>query len=277
LPHSKIGTLPTSAELDRFDMPGEDPTLIYAELLSNIRQVSIGCQLPSRFDAGTEARLSSDGSKLTIVHRGKPAELKLPGTVVGPAILPIQSKDGVNLSWRLPLVRAAPEAPLKIDSEEVPWSARDLPTEISVGCRMCANKIIPGHRIKVWKDLPSENWAEMMEFWHCHKPDTGGHDPQQHLTSRGYGANSRISAQAGVGLIDLTSFLFHEDDCSDSAVCIAFARFSSRSFVGIKKVAKSAFIAASVAWSLIRVPNIDVVPNSLARPVAPKPSTQLRF
>ncbi|KAF4989583.1 hypothetical protein FGRMN_9045 [Fusarium graminum] len=61
--------------------------------------------------------------------------------------------------------------------------------------------------------LPSENWAEMMEFWHCHKPHDHEHQDPESLASKGYGANHAISAQQGTGFVDLTSFLFSEPDC----------------------------------------------------------------
>ncbi|CAI0653025.1 unnamed protein product [Colletotrichum noveboracense] len=54
-----------------------------------------------------------------------------------------------------------------------------------------------------------------MDFWHCHKPTDHEHSHEpEHLAKRGYGANSSIAAQNGVGLVDLTSFLFSEADCS---------------------------------------------------------------
>jgi hypothetical protein len=71
---------------------------------------------------------------------------------------------------------------------------------------------LPTGKIKAWKDLPSENWAEMMEFWHCHKPEDDHGKDHEHLTSKGYGARSMIGAQLGVGFVDLTSFLFSESD-----------------------------------------------------------------
>jgi hypothetical protein len=79
----------------------------------------------------------------------------------------------------------------------------------------------------LWKDLPSENWAEMMEFWHCHKPDhkhgedhgdASGKADEKTLAARGYGASSVISAQEGVGFVDLTTLLFTESDCQHLTV-----------------------------------------------------------
>ena len=102
-------------------------------------------------------------------------------------------------------------------AEAAPWSALVLRPGASVLCRKCKAVIVEQDNLKEWKDLPSENWAEMMEFWHCHKPDHA-HAHNESLASRGYGANSRISAQDGVGFVNLTSFLLSKKDVSASTV-----------------------------------------------------------
>jgi hypothetical protein len=76
----------------------------------------------------------------------------------------------------------------------------------------------------LWKDLPSGNWAEMMDFWHCHKPDPHEDDPQSEATAalkledqtaqtKGYGASSRVEAIGRTVLIDVATFLLSEEDC----------------------------------------------------------------
>ena len=58
----------------------------------------------------------------------------------------------------------------------------------------------------------------MMEFWHCHKPDVPagekGEEEGGDNTMKGYGANTRMMAQKGVGKVDLTYFLLDSEDCS---------------------------------------------------------------
>lgn len=70
----------------------------------------------------------------------------------------------------------------------------------------------------MWKDLPSGNWAEMMDFWHCHKPDPPeeernkeGEDPN--AVVKGYGAGNQLVAVEGTVLVDVTSFLVKGVDC----------------------------------------------------------------
>ncbi|TRX98908.1 hypothetical protein FHL15_000250 [Xylaria flabelliformis] len=196
--------------------------LIYAELLSNIRQVSVGCTLPTSASAVTRATVAADGRTLTVAHDGSNETIQLPESVVPIPQLPIRgSGGGTSLSWRLPLAAApAPGRVLPTATEEpVPWSATDLEPGSTVVCRTCKSIIVDASTLKVWKDLPSENWAEMMEFWHCHKPHDHGHDnDEEHLTSRGYGASSRITAQPGIGFVDLTSFLLADSDLAKYSI-----------------------------------------------------------
>ncbi|ETS87496.1 hypothetical protein PFICI_01324 [Pestalotiopsis fici W106-1] len=206
-------------------MSGPPRIVLYAELLSNIRQVSVGCSLSSACATTTEASLSPDGQQLTVRHEGEECAVQLPGKVSAPTKLPMQTRDSRNLSWRLPLAGAAPMRfipPSQLDSQTVAWSASELPVGGIIKCRDCQAMVIGEGTINAWKDLPSENWAEMMEFWHCHKPDNADHDhlhgqteSEEHLAGRGYGANSRIAGKAGTGFVDLSSLLFLEKDCAN--------------------------------------------------------------
>ncbi|KAH8675892.1 ubiquitin-conjugating enzyme E2-binding protein [Xylariales sp. PMI_506] len=193
--------------------------LIYAELLSNIRQVSVACSLTSPIASTTKANVSPDGLTLSVFHGDVERLVQLPAKVSAPAQLPIQNRDSLVLSWRLPLAPSQPTTMLSsMDAQVVPWSAQDLQPDAVVKCRACKTPVVSAGLVKTWKDLPSENWAEMMEFWHCHKPHNHGEDPSGHdtlATTRGYGANTRIAAQAGTGFVDLASFLFHNQDCTN--------------------------------------------------------------
>ncbi|KAI0846851.1 ubiquitin-conjugating enzyme E2-binding protein [Daldinia vernicosa] len=193
--------------------------LIYAELLSRIQGVSVACELYTPSSPDTRAAVSSDGWFFTIHHDGVETSIRLPGQVVSVQQLPIQSIGKKRLSCRLPLASSLEHHAFSTLGEQiVPWSATDLQPESRITCRRCHATIVEPGVIKVWKDLPSENWAEMMEFWHCHKPHDHGHDHDDGLASKAYGANSRISAQPGVGFVDLSSFLLSETDISASAI-----------------------------------------------------------
>jgi hypothetical protein len=208
-----------------------DSSALYAELLANIRQISLAASLPSPSDASTQAALSADCRTVELRHRNRCNQLTLPAKAsLGGTLLPIQDKQkgAMTLTWRLPLdvFSASPSSSL---GDTIPWSASDLDAGSGVACRQCGTEVVPSGSVKVWKDLPSENWAEMMEFWHCHKPDhhhhqshgeESGRADEESLASRGYGASSAISAQEGAGFVDLTTLLFAEKDCQNVMVSV---------------------------------------------------------
>ncbi|VBB73344.1 Putative protein of unknown function [Podospora comata] len=204
---------------------------LYAELLANIRQISLVASLTSPSDASTRVAVAADGSTIELTHHGEVHKISLPAKIpLGSTLLPIdQRQNGTTaLSWRLPLDGTVPQPHLSSDTPA--WSATDFDVGAQVACRNCNTVVVEEGTVKVWKDLPSENWAEMMEFWHCHKPDhhhedghEHGHSRDEHfgkadeksLAARGYGASSIISAQPGVGFVDLTTILFTERDCQN--------------------------------------------------------------
>ncbi|RAL62843.1 hypothetical protein DID88_004685 [Monilinia fructigena] len=202
-------------------MPPINP-LIYAELLSNIRQISILAFLDTPSDSATKVELLAGGTLLKLHHAEQDIELKLPGQVVSNSELRKFPLGSLELSWRLPLAGEVQRADVDIaQTIEAPWSSKDMAIgEQVLQCRKCSTILVEADRIKEWRDLPSEGWAEMMDFWHCHKPsDHANHshenENQTHLAStKGYGANTKFIAQSGIGFVDHSSFLLAESDCN---------------------------------------------------------------
>ena len=202
---------------------------LYAELLANIRQISLAASLSSPSDASTQVSISADCRTVELKHRDVSHRLTLPAkAALGSTLLPINGKQNgsTTLSWRLPLDASSLSPPHSDD--HMPWSATDLDPSSGVRCRQCGTDAVSPGTVKAWKDLPSENWAEMMEFWHCHKPDhhhgheaESGKADEKSLAARGYGASSTISAQQGIGFVDLITLLFAEPDCQSLTVSLA--------------------------------------------------------
>lgn len=78
---------------------------------------------------------------------------------------------------------------LEDDQDSNPWSIKQLKTLANDSkdsdhvatlsyfkCKVCNNTLISTETITTWKALPSETWAEMMDFWHCHKPSDDDHN-----------------------------------------------------------------------------------------------------
>ena len=198
---------------------------LYAELLINIRQVTLYASLATERNEDTDISFSSDRNSISLSHGSEKATVALPTQIAGSAKLSVPPERAKELNFRLQIEAADAPYPLQngIGENEVPWSASDLKGGCQIACRQCKTLVVDRESITHWKDLPSENWAEMMDFWHCHKPDVhhdhdGDHAkaPQggSSVITKGYSASNRIMAAKGTGFIDLSYFLLSRDDCT---------------------------------------------------------------
>ncbi|KAF7717248.1 Uncharacterized protein PECH_007525 [Penicillium ucsense] len=241
---------------------GDEMTLhLHAELLPNIRQVTLYVslpQLPALQSNRPQVQLSESCKSVT-VSLSPPLEhvtetLKLPARVSGAVrhnlnlssstpFAPRKPADsGFEYSLRMvidpqdePFISSAPET---VSDDHVPWTAADMSPRTRIRCRECKTQFLKDVGATqtaqaepslpesgwVWKDLPSGNWAEMMDFWHCHKPDPHEHDSKPEADAalklegetaqmKGFGADSRVQAIPGTVLIDVPSFLLCKSDC----------------------------------------------------------------
>lgn len=189
---------------------------IYAELLLNIRQISASALLPSESNETTSLTLSSDRNFLSLEHNGETARLRLPAPVrdgFGPRASPGSTR---NISLRLPI---AEETAVRIGSTLIysasssVWTASWMRQNTQIACQSCQSLLVK-ESVKTWKDLPSENWAEMMDFWHCHKPDTEDSLGKATGPQKGYGAANGIGPTAGVALVDAMYLHLLHPDCN---------------------------------------------------------------
>jgi hypothetical protein len=201
---------------------------IYAEHLVHIRTLSIQASLTSTSNSSTKASICADGKTLLLTHTGENARLVLPAYVPASLVdteLRISQDTSKDLNFRIPLGDSAnslsdSEQPKHFipgdDDNTAPWSARVLNSHVQISCSQCQTIVTERGSIKLWKDLPSENWAEMMDFWHCHRPHVP-HDVQSAL-KKGYAADSKLALLPGVGMVDHGHFVLHSDDCRNLEV-----------------------------------------------------------
>jgi len=190
---------------------------LYAELLLNIRTVTLFASLKSEHTKETKAELSADGETLTLTHEGESASIRLPTQISGggSATLTLPASPAKELTFRLQLQEKSPGL-LKFRDESdnpVPWSATPLENVSRIACRDCGNELVKSGGVSMWKDLPNESWAEMMDFWHCHKPDEHHLHDNEAGKNKGYAASNRLRAVSGTGFVDLSYLLFAEQDC----------------------------------------------------------------
>lgn len=202
---------------------------LYAEILTHIRQLSLHASLQTAKTEGTKVDVSTDKKVITVEHDGETQKLYLPTQISGTAqvIFPILKDTEVSARVQ---IDDEHEWKCNINHEiEAPWMATDLAKETTIQCRQCNAIIISPGKVLQWKDLPSENWAELMDFWFCHKP----HDEQQNAVddaaeAKGFSPQSRLAVAQGVGMTDLISIVLHSSDCRNIKVSVPANTYSPR-------------------------------------------------
>lgn len=192
---------------------------LYAEILTHIRQLSLHASLQTAKAEGTKVDVSTDKKVITVTHDGETQKLYLPTQISGTAqvIFPIEKKTEISARVQ---IDDEHEWKCNISNEiEAPWMAADLDKETAIQCRHCKTLILSSNVINKWKDLPSENWAELMDFWFCHKPqDDSAASADGAAEAKGYSSKSKVAIASGIGMTDLTSIILHNSDCHNIQV-----------------------------------------------------------
>jgi len=203
------------------------PIHLYAELLNNIRAVTIVASLETEQNEETRIELSQDGQVIHVTHEGETASLSLPTRMIGGGtaaitLPPVPSRD---ITLRLQLEEKEPGLlMLHSNSENVlPWSA--ITVNNNIECRHCGSHLLKPSSVKEWKDLPREDWAEMMEFWHCHKPHEKESKESKTERQQGYAAHESLCALPGVGLVGPTHFVLSAEDSTNIEVSLSHSTF----------------------------------------------------
>lgn len=191
---------------------------IYAELLLHLSSVSALVSLPSKSNRGTQASISSGGDFMSLLHEGLVTQIRLPASVpttTSPITFPL---DTIEVPFRFPMAKNCKNAGTKDASilDYVPWPASFMTPSTFIACQLCKDLIVKRSPI-VWKDLPNANWAEMMDFWHCHKPkaeESAANGTNE--VSKRVGVAGTFNPSAGIGLVDVLYFHLRDDACNVS-------------------------------------------------------------
>ncbi|OAL65859.1 hypothetical protein A7C99_2960 [Trichophyton rubrum] len=184
--------------------PPESCVQLYAELLANIRQIRfyVTTKDAVRNDSRPVVTLDSSRSLVTVSHSDKTLTLKLPLSISARArehlaTSQATSHGGENeYSFRLPIDEASSAVDVTSSHDYTsmsPWPAKNMTAQTY--------------------------WAEMMDLWHCHKPDPiPSKDGDTDFTSlngdtKGYGASNRVVCKPGTVFVNITSFVMTQGDC----------------------------------------------------------------
>ena len=143
--------------------------------------------------------------------------MPLPSPTASSAVLKVPSTVNKELSFRLPVASedgaiGAAESKTGRESTSI-WPASALNSTTQLACLSCKNVLVNGN-INVWKDLPSEHWAEMMDFWHCHKPHNKEDALRQKGSIRGYSVSRGCTLTPGIGFVDDLHLRLASSDCT---------------------------------------------------------------
>lgn len=190
---------------------------IYAELLLNVRSVTVFISVPTICTIDTQVSMRSDCRTLNVQHDGKTATSCLPCIVTHHGNIAYSRSQTKEISFRLQPSSCSRESALdyQASTSETLWSAAMLSVSSRISCQSC--KVILAKPITTWKDLPSSGWADMMDLWHCHKPDPfdDRHGPTEDFEStKGYAASNMLGPRESVGLVGITDFWLSESDCA---------------------------------------------------------------
>ncbi|CDR47763.1 CYFA0S37e00364g1_1 [Cyberlindnera fabianii] len=160
--------------------------LYYAEVLERIRSVFIAVELTGTVPAEAILVNVIDSSKIIVQPPSQETiTIELPRKVAN--ITQEQLKACVKvrnhtMSLRLPL-EGKPSHDRSVNqlmklSSSYKWNALELRKmhDYKLTCTQCQDPLVNSKDISATTEMPSELWAEMMDFWHCHKP----HDTEHH-------------------------------------------------------------------------------------------------
>ena len=186
----------------------------YAELLLNIRQVTVFAKLPSNCNGKTRVWLCHDQRTLRLSHEDEEATIELPCPVAKNVELKIPPATTRELSFRLVVSDTArlPAQAKEVLDHNDPWPALKLKSETRVACGSCGSILV--NSVNAWKHLPNSGWADMMDFWHCHKPNAKNGDNEYAGSDKGYAAANALGPTAGIGLVDAGKLHVAAIDCT---------------------------------------------------------------
>ncbi|MCJ1354399.1 MAG: hypothetical protein MMC33_004387 [Icmadophila ericetorum] len=192
------------------------PPHIYAELLPNLRHMNIHVTLHHEHNGTEEVELLNDRYTLRVTQDGCTASIDLPARIKEDVTLALSAEKTRQLDWRLGNCHLRQD--VNEDAQNgTPWLADSITVDTHTACKSCKTIIAGDGAVRIWKALPSENWAEMMEFWHCHKPidHNANSDLDAAISSKAYSASNKPRTLPGVGLVGVSNIVLSEEDCSN--------------------------------------------------------------
>ncbi|KAK7207528.1 ubiquitin-conjugating enzyme E2-binding protein [Myxozyma melibiosi] len=139
--------------------------IYYSELLPRVSKLSLVVS-PLESEPSHLSRLGSSKLFVKLSASDSSSTIELPAKVSPDTPISLKQLAAFSegsLSLRLTAARQERE------THTVPFPANELSQARQLHCRSCDEPLLR-NEVK-FLNMPSENWYEMMDYWHCHKPD----------------------------------------------------------------------------------------------------------
>ncbi|RCK55466.1 hypothetical protein Cantr_04109 [Candida viswanathii] len=153
--------------------------MYFTEYLPRLNTISVVTDVSEDFKLEEIASVSLiTPQELSIQAKdAPPIKIKLPVSITEIKISGVRLSNN-TLSFSIKLSGTSQDTVPFTDQTIEQWSCKDLTKTPKLGshhsfkfvCRNCQQQLIDSSRFN-FKDMPSELWYEMMDFWHCHKPE----------------------------------------------------------------------------------------------------------
>lgn len=153
--------------------------MYFSEYLPRLNSISVALDVQSGFNIDEINRISIVGELLSIeLKNNPPINVHLPCKASQASITGLKlANNTVSFGVKIHEKRLDSTVPFTDQAIEK-WSCKDLSQTPKIGrnhkfifvCKNCNSELIDSSQYD-FKDMPSEQWYEMMDFWHCHKPE----------------------------------------------------------------------------------------------------------
>lgn len=153
--------------------------MYFSEYLPRLNSISVVLDVNSDFKIDDINRISIVGELLSIeLKNNTPIRVNLPDKASQTSITGMKLTNS-TLSFGVKMHEKELDSTVPFTEETIDkWSCKDLSQTPKIGrhhkfrfvCKNCNSELIDSSQYD-FKDMPSEQWYEMMDFWHCHKPE----------------------------------------------------------------------------------------------------------
>ncbi|KAK9374754.1 ubiquitin-conjugating enzyme E2-binding protein [Lipomyces chichibuensis] len=196
----------------------ENSVAYYAELLPRISHITLTISplvaVPSHL-----TRISSSKIYMKITPDSAASILTLPGRAAKDVPISLQQLCELNSNKKDGSLRVKAEREARAE-HITPLSAKQLSDSKSVQCNECGAVLVKENM--KYLDLPSENWYELMDYWHCHKPNHHHGNESENAVTK-----DALKPRKSLALVGLTHVMVVNDDIVSESIKVSDTQYKT--------------------------------------------------